>query len=258
MMLVNPLKQKLSEKRLVVGHCVTEFAVPNIGWILKPLEPDFVLIDMEHTGLSLEHTGAAISSCRLSGLVPIVRVPALLKHYIARCLDLGALGIMIPNVTGPTQARHLVSAAKYPPLGQRGMALGAAHTEYARPDPSEYAQWANEQVVLIAQIESQEGLANVDEIAAVPGIDVPWVGHTDLSLNLGIVAQYENEHFIDALRTVAAAAQRHGKAAGIQAPSLELAERWHQLGYDVLSLSVDIAVYQDALRKGLSAMRDLA
>ncbi|MGQ9552567.1 MAG: HpcH/HpaI aldolase family protein [Anaerolineae bacterium] len=258
MMVPNPLKEALAKGRLVVGHMVMEFTVPAIAQILRPLAPDFVLFDLEHTGLSLQTLAPLLGSCRLAGLVPVVRVPGLSGHYISRCLDLGALGIMMPNVQTAEEARAFVTAAKYPPDGRRGMGLGGAHTGYQMPDPSEYARWANEQVVLISQIESATGVANVDAILAVPGIDIGWVGHMDLSLSLGIVGQYEDERLIAALKRVAEACKRHGKGAGIQPGSLDVARRWYDLGYNVLSFATDIAVYQRALGEGLQALRQFA
>jgi 2-keto-3-deoxy-L-rhamnonate aldolase RhmA len=189
--------------------------------------------------------------------VPLVRVPGLSGHFIPRCLDAGALGIMVPNVQTPEEARAFVAAAKYPPEGRRGMGLGGAHTSYQPADPAAYARWANKETVLIAQIESTTGLESVAEIADTPGIDVAWVGAMDLSLSMGIVGQYEDERFVAALRRVAEASRQAGKGAGIQPGSPALARRWHGLGYNVLSFSTDIAVYQRAVAEALAAVRAL-
>ena len=258
MMPPNPLKKALAEGRLIVGHMVMEFTVPNIAHILRPAQPDFVLFDLEHTGLSLQSLAPLLLSCRIAGIPPVVRVPGFSGHFISRCLDLGALGIMMPNVRTPEEARALVAAAMYPPGGERGMGLGGAHTSYTDPSPNEYAAWATEQLVLIAQIESAEALGRLDDILSVPGIDVGWVGQNDLTLSMGIVGQYDAPSFVSARHQVAQACHRHGKGAGCQPPSPTEARTWFEAGYNVISLGTDLGLYQRALAQGLAQVRSLA
>ncbi len=254
----SPLKTALSAGRLVVGHMVMEFTVPNIASILRSLPLDFVLLDLEHTGLSLEILAPVLTSCRLAGLPPVVRVPGFSGHFISRCLDLGALGIMVPNVKSAADAREFVAAAKYAPDGRRGMGLGGAHTAYEAPDPREYADWANANTVLMAQIESVEAVDQIDDILAVPGIDVGWIGQMDLSLSLGIVGQYDDERFLEAQRRVAEACRRHGKGAGCQPGTPAAARQWYKAGFNVISMGTDLAIYRRALGQSLSAVRAFA
>jgi 2-keto-3-deoxy-L-rhamnonate aldolase RhmA len=251
----NPLKAKLAAGGLVLGHCVMEFAVPHIGDILAPAGLDFVLFDMEHTSFGLETLGPLFLSCRAVGLVPIVRVPGFGGHYVPRALDAGALGLMMPNVETREEAEALVAATRYPPEGTRGMGLGGAHTWYKAVDPDEYREWANSNLVLIAQIESTKGLANVAEIVSLPGIDVGWVGHTDLSLSLGMVGRHDEPAFRNALSTVAQACHRAGKGAGIQPRTVALAQEWCELGYNVISLGTDLSAYQAALSRSAAELR---
>ncbi len=254
----SPLRQALNERRLILGHMAMEFTVPNIAALLRPLGLDFVLFDLEHTGLSLETLAPLLVSCRLAGLPSVVRVPGPGGHFISRCLDLGALGIMMPNVHSAAEARRFVQAAKYPPLGSRGMGLGGAHTLYQVPDSREYAGWANAQTVLMAQIESPEGVAAIDEILGVPGIDVGWIGQNDLTLNMGIVGQFDHPHFVAARQKVAEACRRHGKGAGCQPGSVTVAREWFDAGYNVISLGTDIGVYQRALGQFVGDVRAFA
>lgn len=255
MMLPNPLKEKLSAGGLVVGHCIMEFAVPHIAEILAGAELDFLLFDLEHTRHGLETLGPLFLASRAAGAVPIVRVPGFTGHFVPRALDAGALGIMMPNVETRQQAEVLVAATRYPPEGSRGMGLGGAHTSYRLTNPAEYRDWANANIVVIAQIESVTGLENVDDIVSVPGVDVAWVGHTDLSLSMGSVGRYDEPAFRDALRDVAAACRRAGKSAGIQPRSAALAEDWFDLGYNVISLGTDIGVYQSAVAESVASLR---
>ncbi len=197
-------------------------------------------------------------SCRLAGLPAVVRVPGPSGHFISRCLDLGALGIMMPNVKSAQEAQRFVAAAKYPPLGHRGMGLGGAHTLYRMPDSREYADWANTQAVLMAQIESPEAVEAIDEILGVPGIDVGWVGQNDLTLSMGILGQFDHPDFVAAQRKVAQACAQHGKGAGCQPGSVALAREWFDAGYNIISLGTDIGVYQRALGQFLGDVRAFA
>src|SRR5215813_5720491 len=121
---------------------------------------------------------------------------------------------MVPMVESAAQARDVVSWAKYPPDGVRGAAFGVAHDNYSAVDNVAYMTRVNREIPLLAQIETVAGLAAVDEIAAVDGIDVLWVGHYDLTNSMGIPGQFDHPDYLAALDTVAGAAKAHGKAAG--------------------------------------------
>ena len=187
-----------------------------------------------------------------------MRVPQLLYHFVARTLDAGALGIMVPNVVSAAQARALVDAAKYAPLGKRGVILGESHTHFKSVDPPEFMEYSNQNTTLICQIESREGLENLEEIAATPGVDVLWIGHFDLTQSLGIPGQFHHPLFLDAVKRVVDTARRHGLGAGIQPGSLAQAQEWIELGFDVISYSGDLYVYLDAMTRAVADVRILA
>ena len=147
----------------------------------------------------------------------MVRVPATQYHLIARPLDVGAMGLMVPMVESAEQAQTIVDSAKYPPVGRRGAAFGVAHDDYTGGDIIEKMDIANDEVLLIAQIETARGVENVDAIAAVDGIDVLWIGHFDLTNSLGIPGQFSHPTYLEAVERVLEACQRHGKAPGIMA-----------------------------------------
>jgi len=253
----NLLRQRLQERRLAVGHMVMEFSTRGISKILEASGLDFVLLDMEHSGLELERIADLVAWLKATPVAPIVRVPGAFYHFIARALDAGTLGIMAPNVETVEQARTIVNAVKYGPEGQRGLGLGCAHNDYVLPQPAEYLVRANANTAVICQIESVRGLENLDAIAALPGVDVLWVGHYDLTQSMGIVGQFQHPRFLEALARVAAVAKSHGKAAGIQPGSREQAAEWIKLGYNVISYGSDIAVYRNALASGVAAVREL-
>ncbi|MBI3682061.1 MAG: aldolase [Acidobacteria bacterium] len=252
----NRFQRVLKEGRVPVGHMVWEFGTRGIAKVLSGLDLDFVLIDMEHTGFDTERVADLIAWFKATDIAPFVRVPQPLYHFLARTMDAGALGVMVANVETPAQARSIVEAVKYGPLGGRGLGLGGAHNDFVPPDPAAYLRRANDNTTIICQIESTSGLANCQAIAATEGVDVLWVGHFDLTQSMGIVGQFQNPQFLDALAKVAGAARNHGKAAGIQPGSQAQAEQWLAMGYNVLSWKTDVAVYRGALDADLRWLRE--
>jgi 2-keto-3-deoxy-L-rhamnonate aldolase RhmA len=254
----NRMQAALAAQGSAVGHMISEFTTRGIARIVATANPDFVMIDMEHTG---HDTGRIADLCawfRANDVAPFVRVPQGLYHFCARTLDAGALGIMVANVESADQARQIVGACKYAPLGHRGVALGGAHNDYAMPaDAAAYYQAANANTTVICMIESPKGLADVEAIAATEGVDVLWVGHYDLTTAMGIPAQFQHPDFLAALRNVVAAARRHGKQAGIQPGAAEQARQWKEIGFNVISWSVDFVVYKNALSSGIQGLREL-
>ena len=251
----NRLQQVIAEGRMPVGHMIWEFATRGIARILDSAGVDFAVYDMEHSGFDLDTIANLLAWTHGCSFAPFVRVPEARYHFLARVLDAGALGVMIPNVKTAEQAAYIVDSAKYPPLGHRGLGLGHAHNNYMAPHSAEYLDFANRNTTVICQIESPEGVANADAIAAVPGVDILWVGHFDLTATMGIVAQFDHPDFHAALRTVIAAARKHGKLSAIQPSSPQQLAEWKSFGFDVLSYGADSGLYKTALAEAIAAVR---
>ncbi len=250
----NRLRGALVEGRIAVGHMISEFGTRGIARIVESAGVDFVVVDMEHTGFDADRIADLMAWFEATTVAPLVRVPQPLYHFLARTLDAGALGVMVANVESGEQARGIVHAVKYAPMGGRGIGLGTAHTGYVVPDPPAYFADANRSTTLICQIESTAGLGSLDAIASTEGVDILWVGHYDLTQSMGIPGQFENPDFLDALGRVVAAARRHGKAAGIQPANAGQARQWREIGFNVISWSNDIAVYRAALSAAVAAL----
>jgi 2-dehydro-3-deoxyglucarate aldolase/4-hydroxy-2-oxoheptanedioate aldolase len=253
----NRFKMALKEGRVPVGHMIMEFGTRGIAKLLETADLDFVVIDMEHNGFEAERIADLMAWLKATPLAPFVRVPQGLYHFLARTMDAGALGVMVANVETPEQAREIVSAVKYAPLGNRGVGLGTAHTDYVMPDPAAYFAAANENTTVICQIESVRGVQNAEGIAGLPGVDVLWVGHFDLTQSMGIPGQFEDPRFLDALKRVVAAAGNHGKAAALQPGNFDQAEKWLALGFHAISWKTDIALYRAALQNEIKKLREL-
>jgi 2-dehydro-3-deoxyglucarate aldolase/4-hydroxy-2-oxoheptanedioate aldolase len=251
----NPMKRALCAGDAAIGTMVFEFATPGIGRIAEAAGADFVLFDQEHTPWGLETLAAAMAVMRFTRPVPLVRVPTLQPHLISRLLDTGALGVMVPLVETPEQAARIVEAAKYPPSGRRGVSGGLAHDDYRGGDVAAAMRQANAETLLIAQIETAQGVERCCEIAAIEGIDVLWMGQMDLSTSLGVAGQYRHPTYLAALEVIVAAAETSGKAAGFLAFSHEEGLALRKMGFRCIAYRSDIGLYRDALAQGIASLR---
>ena len=251
----NHVKQSLQAGKVSVGTFIFEFNTTGIGRIAAEAGAEFVLFDMEHTGWSVETIRMLIASSRAADAVPMVRVPATEYHFIARVLDMGSLGIMMPMVESVEQAQVMADSCKYPPVGRRGAAFTISHDDYTGGDVGQKQQHANDNTLLIAQIETVAGLENVSAIAKVEGIDVLWIGQYDLSSSLGIPGQFDDPKFLDAVKRVVAAANDNGKAAGFMPLSIDEAQLRIDQGFRCLAYGGDLWLYQAALRLGIKTVR---
>jgi 2-keto-3-deoxy-L-rhamnonate aldolase RhmA len=254
----NRYRQAIAEGRVPVGHMVWEFGTRGLARMLEGTGLDFVIFDMEHSGFEIERVFDLIAYAKASSFAPFVRVPEAKYHFLARLMDGGALGVMIGNVETAETARYIVDSVKFAPLGRRGVGLGTSHTDFTVPDPVGYFNESNESTVVICQIESPKGVANAEAIAATPGVDILWVGHFDLSQSMGIPGQFQHPEFLANLERVVAAARKHGKRLGIQPGTPEYLDQWMNIGFDVISWSVDTAIYRSALMAGVQQVHNRA
>ena len=240
---------------LVLGSMIFEFFSPGIAQCMKLAGCEYIIYDMEHTGLGYGELKAQVSYCRGIGVVPMARVPRSDYAYIARALDVGARGIMVPMVNSADEAQAVVDALRYPPIGRRGAAFSFAHDDYEPGAPLEKVKSANETNVVIAQIETEHGLDAVEAIAAVEGVDVLWVGHFDLTNFLGIPGQFDHPKFLSALDRIVAAGRAHGKGLGFLASTRETMQQYRDRGFNMLACGTDHGLLTDAASNLLDAVR---
>lgn len=256
-MRTNTVKEKLARGDSAYGTMVFEFNTTGIGRIVGEAGAEFVIYDMEHTGWSIETIRMLIATTQSSKALPMVGVPVMpVIQYdlLSRCLDVGAMGLVIPMVEDEAQARTIVRSAKYPPEGGRGAAFGVAHDNYIPAPVTEVMASANREGFIAAKIETVSGIENCEAIAAVEGIDCLWVGHFDLSLSMGIPAQFDHPAFLKAIEKVANACEKHGKTAGNMVSNAESAKIWKDFGYRAFALG-DVWLYQNALTQGLDELK---
>jgi 2-dehydro-3-deoxyglucarate aldolase/4-hydroxy-2-oxoheptanedioate aldolase len=232
---------------VVAGAMVFEFFTPGISRILANAGARFAIYDMEHTGMGYETLKWLFATSGGLNMESMVRVPTGGYTWIARALDLGAKGVMVPMVETLSQAEELVRACRYPPAGRRGAAFGFAQCNYLGGSVVEKMHDYHARTLLIAQIETERGLQNVEEIASVDGVDVLWVGHFDLSNFMGIPGQFDHPDFLAAMQHVAQVAKKHGKVAGFMATDKPWIERAKSMGYTMLAAGTDTGLLQQAL-----------
>lgn len=254
-MRTNWVKRKLLEGQTVVGTMMCEFATTGIPRIAAEAGAEFAVYDLEVTGWTMETIRILMASSRPEKMVPLVRIPVIEDHFISRALDLGAMGLAIPQVETEEEARAAVAWAKYPPDGRRNVCFGIAQDDYGGGDIVEKMAAFNRESLLVAHIESVQGLDNADRIAAVDGIDVIWIGQYDLTASLGIPGQFQNPVFLRAADRVLDACARHGKAAGFGSLDLEELAAAPGKGYRFLVYVADLWIYQQALADGITRVR---
>lgn len=250
------LKEMARRKSAKLGHFIVEFATPGIGHILKSAGCDFVLFDLEHSGFGFETVKSTLRYFEAARLPAIVRVPSKEYHHIARAMDMGAEGLMLPMVGNVEEARHIINSMKYHPAGKRGVALQVAHDNYRPGAVADKFTAANNRTTLFCQIETAEGVENADALAALDGVDCLWVGHFDLSVSLGIPGEFDHPKFKEAIDKTIAATKKHNKALGRLVPTVETGLDIYSQGFDFVCYSGDVWVLHNALAEAIGKLRE--
>ena len=199
---------------------------------------DWTWIDCEHGAGDHSELVVQIQAASINNAPSIVRIAWNETPRFKRVLDLGAAGVMVPYVNTAEEAKQAAEAMRYPPEGARGVSKFNRACGFGR-DFDEYFPNANDNLLTVVQIETEAAVKNADEIAAVQGVDVLFIGPLDLSVNLGIAQQYEHPMFVEAMDSVAAACKRHEKAAGILVPNLDYLPLWIEKGFTFFVVGSD-------------------
>lgn len=249
------LRKRVLAGERVLGGMVFEFFSPGMAQIMATAGAEYVIYDMEHSGASIETLKWQASACRGLGVTPLARPPVSDYHFIARLLDVGMKGVMVPMVESADQARSIVEACRYPPAGRRGAAFGFAHDDYLPGASSAKVARANAEILVIAQVETERGLDAVEDIAAVEGVDVIWIGQFDLTNFLGVPGDFESQIYLDAVARISKAARDAGKALGIMAPSAEWAQSYAAEGFNMIAAGTDQSLLAQSVAGVLEGAR---
>ena len=213
---------------------------------------DWLVIDQEHGAIDAPLMQGLLQAISTTDTVPLVRVPSVHGDWIGRALDAGAYGVIVPSVNTRAEAEAAVRATRYPPQGERG--IGGSRTRLYGGD--DYVQHANEEILLIAEIEHRDGVANAAQILSVPGIDAYFIGPGDLCASLGLPHTWDPDfpEYWSALERVRAAAKAAGKPGGIHT-SAPRVSKMLGLGYQFIALGFDISFVAQGAAAALDAAR---
>jgi len=248
----NNVKEKLARGEVVASMTVRLVRQIEIAQIAKTAGFDTIYVDMEHCSASIETLAA--------GIAPFVRVPANTPEYITRVLEGGALGVIAPHVGSAEEARAVVRAAKFLPLGARSVAGGLPHLHFRSFPAAEAFAALNDATMVMIQFENAAALAKADEIVAVEGIDMVMIGTNDLLCDWGIPEQYEHPKVREAYAATIAACRRHGKHVGVGglATRPKLVEEYVRMGARYVSTGTDLAFLMGACAQRAKQVRDIA
>jgi len=251
------LKKRVRSKDTLLFGCIMDSHSGAVVEMYHETGFDAIMIDREHTALNSETIREHIRLARALDLPCMVRAADSSYHEVCRVLDQGADGVFMPRIRSRREAEAYVANVKYPPVGIRGIGPSTCPAgKYVGWNHStEMAKYFNENLVIGIQIETAEALANVDDILLVPGIDVAVVGNDDLSLGMGILGQFDSPEYIEAVKSVIAACERHCVLPGIAGGDPTWVRYWHDQGMRLFWCAADIVSMWNATRSGIAAIR---
>jgi len=249
------LKARLRNKEAVIG-CWLNLGSAVTAEIVALAGFDWVLIDLEHGAGGEQDVIAQLQAISATPTAALVRVESHDKRRIHRVLDMGAEGVICPHIDDALQAREAVDGIRYPPHGSRGVAKMVRATGFGKDFNAYYAQ-SNDEILGVMQVESPEALLHLDEIAAMDGVDVLFIGPADLSMSLGIFGQFDHPLFVDAVNATVAAAERAGKATGILLFNPDDYARYFELGIRMIACGADATFVAEGSRTMASRLQTI-
>lgn len=253
-MRTNTTKAKLKAGQTVFG-CFLRYPDPGLAEMLGYQEWDFFVFDGEHGSLEPRDCENLVRTAELNEVTPIVRVTTNLASIILRFMDTGVQGLHVPLVNSAVEAEKAVRAVKYQPLGTRGLA-GVRAADYAQAIPlSEYTQQANAETLVVVQIETAEAVKHLSEIVAVEGLDVVFIGPTDLSHSLGVTGQMEHPKMKAAVEEIVQMVEQSKAALGTLVPSAKAARVWCDRGARYITVTFE-SLLSPAIQHYLRSVRE--
>ena len=257
-MRTNPVKQALLAGNVVIGSEISRLRCADIARIYARAGFDFVFIDMEHTAFTLETVADMVQAARTSGIVPLVRVPQAQYDFVARALDAGARGIIVPRVNTPGEVEQLVRWMRYPPAGIRGFCCNTAQTGGEPVGIDEFIDAANRETLLVVQIERREAVANLQEMLAIDGVDVACLGFMDLTVDMEIPGQLDHPTAVRAVHKLIDVADACGVAPGIITADMATIRSWVSRGIRFVSYATDEILLEQAATESVERLRKMS
>lgn len=256
----NLFLDKIREGKTTVGTFF-EMGLGTVGEIMGLTDMDYFIVDSEHGPYGVESAMEIIRGAdAYNRVTPLVRVKDSNRNSILKMLDIGAKGLIIPQVQSLEEIKEIVRVGKYFPIGERGVAFGRCagygFAEHAKGSLQDYFDTCNEKQLLIPQCETMGCLNEIEEIAATEGIDGIFVGPNDLSVAMGIPGEFDNPDFLAALERIVAAAKAAGKFTLVYCDNPDVAKRRLEQGFDSVTINMDITFYVRALNDCVREVRE--
>lgn len=258
-LLSNNVREKLARGEVVASVTVRLVRGIEIAMLCKTAGFDSIYVDMEHNSFSIAECGQICMAATAIGIAPFVRVPANTPDWISRVLDAGAMGVIAPHIGSAEEARAVVAAAKFPPLGERSAAGGLPHLQYRSFPATEANPAMNEATMVIVQFENAASVEAADEIMAVEGVDMVMIGSNDLLADMGLTGQYDHPKLRAAYQRSIDVCAKYGKHVGVGGLSSrpELVAEFVAMGARYVSTGTDIAFLLGALTAKAKQVKDL-
>lgn len=255
---ISAVKKKLQNGEVCFGTMLRILKSPQAVPMCASEGWDYIILDTEHNDYSYETLGNFSLASKYEDIGLYVRVPDKLYHQMAQMLDIGAEGLILPQVKTRAEAEHIIESTKYAPMGKRGVSISTTVTLFRDYDIKEYTEWANRELMTIAQIESEEGVNNAGQIVATKGVDAVMIGPADLSHDMGISGQLHHPRMEEALREVIKQCNKHGVAPGIHLTNMSDVDKWVKEGMRFVTYSYDSKFFKDASREALTGLRNIS
>lgn len=252
----NPLRLKLRAGELVCGTMIKDVHNPLLVPLLADAGLDFAIVDTEHSAYTHLDVQNFALAAQTRNIALLVRPPGGDYLSIAKVLDCGAEGILVPRVETPEEVAGIIAAAKYPPVGNRGYSPSGVTTGYKKSlTQAQKVQQINQEVLILLQIEKDAAINQIDAILRPPEIDGVIIGPADLSLSMGIPGEYDNPKFVDAITRVIAACKARNIPCGIHLPEIARLSAWKQKGITIIMYASPFQMMVSDIQRFLEAIR---
>lgn len=252
----NVAKERLVAGELAIGIGLRQSRTVDIAKAMKTAGFDWLFLDQEHSMMGLDDAAAISCAAQDAGITPIVRVPGFEHYHAAKALDGGAQGIVVPHVDTPDVAAEMVKNCRYPPIGKRSVTGSLPQLDFASVPLDEGSAAVNDATLLVLMIETGEAVANAEQIAATPGVDVLLVGANDLSMELGIPGELDHPDMVQALEKIVAGCRKAGIYPGLGGIyRQDMIERYVDMGFRMILAGSDLSLMLNAGKASAAAIR---
>jgi 2-keto-3-deoxy-L-rhamnonate aldolase RhmA len=256
-MYINQTRERLARGETVFGCGLQVYRSAEIPRAFAAAGFDYVFIDMEHGAYDLETVQDMIAACNMAGITPIVRVAELLYSLVARLLDSGAQGIILPRVEDPKLLAEAMSWMRFPPVGKRGYGVNPTMVSYEGHTFAEIIEHQNRNTVSVVQFETRAAMERADDLLSVPGVDIAMVGPADLSISLGVPGDFDNPLMISTIGALIEKCNRHGVVPGIQTRSVAMAKAWAERGMRFVGAGAEHGLLLEKAKEAVSQLNQV-